>query len=135
MPPQIPSENDTVALGKVEQGIPHNRPVSGGTRNRRARRARRRVRDKTLGLNTRLPPTAGFACSNELPTSSRWVPIGPSGVVAPCRAPILCFPLLVRRDEKGAADGIQEALAAIAKLRAAGNSAIQAAGVSHVPTV
>ena len=32
MPPQIPSENDTVALEKVEQGIPHDRPVSGGTR-------------------------------------------------------------------------------------------------------
>jgi len=32
MPLQIPSENDTVALEKVEQGIPHGRPVSGGTR-------------------------------------------------------------------------------------------------------
>ena len=45
------------------------------------------------------------------------------------------FPLPVRCDEKGTADSIQETLATVAKLRAARNSAIQAARVVHAPTV
>ena len=53
----------------------------------------------------------------------------------PFPALIFSFPLPVRCDEKRTADGIQETLATVAKVRGARNSAIQAAGVGHVPTV